>query len=135
MVESQPDRPSNPQQNVGEPPAGLQTRALLGQLGPGSKLGDFVVENVTDPFEGGIFVHAHSSSNVRITFEVRLLSTTPHPPAQSRGYAVYYRNPDGPVSQEALQNAALILAKQMDQAPADLPAPPGLTRHPAADQQ
>ena len=59
VVESPTDRPSSPQQNVVvEPPAGLQTRALLGQLGPGSKLGDFVVENVTDPFEGGIFVHA-----------------------------------------------------------------------------
>jgi|GEM_PF-6085389 len=129
-----PVRQRHPRQDVRNlpTPASAQTRALLGGLDRGARLDVLVVEDITDPFGGAIFVRTRSPSGGRATFEVRLMSAAPPPPAQSRGYAIFYRHPDGEVSSTTLTAGAAALARIMDGAPAGLRPPPGLSRHPGA---
>lgn len=130
-----PREPPASQSPAPEPQAGRDTRALLGGMNRGAALGQFVVDSVTEPIHGAILVRAHSPSGAHATFEVHLLSATPSPPAQSGQYAVYYRNPERGVSPASLVEAAQALATHMGRAAPGLRSPPGLTRHPAAEER
>ena len=126
----QPIARKQPWHAVEEVPASAGTRAALGGLEPGLLIGSFLIESVTGPSDGSVLVHARSSSGDVATFEVRLLSSRPAPPAHSGAYAVYYRSPEGNGSARPLVEGAQAIADRIARAPADSLPLPGLTRYP-----
>lgn len=120
--------PSGPPPEERTPvPASAETTAALGGLAPGTVLGSFVVTSVSEPTAGAIVIRTKPDA----TFEVRLASDDPPPPARTGAYAVYYREPRGlakgaAAGNEALVEAAQAIAKRISTAPAGTPVVPGL---------
>jgi hypothetical protein len=106
-----------------DPKAGPATIAAMGGIGPGTQVGRFNVESVTEPVRGGILIRTKEGA----VFEVRLLTTDPPPPASAGRYSVYYRRPrkDVDVSEDALVAGAQAIAAKIGAA-ADAPTPSGL---------
>jgi hypothetical protein len=111
---------------MGERPASGATMAALGGLTVGARIGELVVSGLTEPVGGAILVHTEQG----ITFEVRLASDEPPPPARAGAYAVFYRKPregSGSPPTEKLVRSAQAIADRIAGSSGAGPTPPGLT--------
>jgi hypothetical protein len=111
-----------------ELPASASTRATLGGLAPGTVLGVFVVDSVSEPVDGAVIVRARSDT-VRVAFELRLDSEQPLPPVRSGPYAIYFRGPTTDVPRDDLFAAARALGDILARAPPGTPPLRGLTTY------
>jgi hypothetical protein len=100
----------------------------LGEIAEGAQLGSFRIESVQGPADGAVRVFARSPTDV-VTYEIRLASDAPLPPAKAGLYNIYYRSTDaGP---EVLAGATA-LAELLKKAPPNAPPIRGLTKYPWA---
>jgi len=120
-----PRRSSRARAEAPAPSAVPATLHALGDLAPGMTLGPYVVRGVSEPTSGAVLVRASSSAG-DVTYEVRLLSDRPLPPARTGKYSIYYRGTDGGAD---ILAGATALAAILEKAP-DAPPLPGITLYP-----
>jgi hypothetical protein len=115
-----------PRAGGAQPQASRATLAALGGVSPGARVGPFAIDAVTGPLDGAIRVHATSPIG-GVTYEIRLWSAAPAPPARAGNVAVFYDH-QGSTPLELVMAGAEALAGLIPQAFQDAP-PTDLTAH------